>query len=284
MMPNAANSEHIKVDVRDSSNPCYECCLRKCGECQGFIYTWICCCCCTSPYRRVQEGFVGVVTEFGKFKKLYPPGYYYVNACTEDIIFVDKRERVLDIRRQNCQTKDNIDVIVDAVVYFQVVDTKKSLFEIENVHLAVAELARTALRDVFGKVTLQEALTDRDAQAERLQQLIDPPAMTWGVDVTRVLIQEILFTPDLQAALSTKVTAKRNAESKVIGAQADVQAARLMRNAADILSTPAAMQVRYLDALSSLSRSNAPKVVFFPPDFASFGAKKLENMNKSNKM
>lgn len=284
MMPNIQNQEAIKIEVSDESNACYEGCLRKCGVCQGFIYTWLCCCCCTSPYRRVQEGEVGVITEFGKFTKLYPPGYYYVNNCTENILFVDKREKVLDIRRQSCQTKDNIDVIVDAVVYYQIVDSKKCLFEIENVHLAVAELSRTALRDVFGQVTLQDALTNRDAQAAKLQELVDPPVLTWGIDVTRVLIQEILFTPDLQASLSTKVTAKRNAESKVIGAQADVQAARLMRNAADILSTPAAMQVRYLDALSSLSRSNAPKIVFFPPDFNSFGGKKLDNMNKSNKM
>jgi len=171
-------------------------------------------------------------------------------------------------------TKDNVDVIVDAVVYYKVIDTRKSQFEIGNYVYAVGELSKTALRDVFGTVTLQEALEDRDTQADKLRELVHHPTASWGIEITRVLIQEILFTPDLQIALSTKVTAKRQAESKVIGAQADVQAARLMRNAADALSTPAAMQVRYLEALSNLSHSPSPKIVFFPQDYQQIGTNK----------
>jgi len=193
---------------------------------------------------------------------------------TETMMFVDKRETVLDIRKQNCMTKDNIDVIVDAVVYFKVIDTFKSQFEIGDFKYAVGELSRTALRDVFGTVTLQEALEDRDTQAEKLKELVYYPTQTWGIEITRCLIQEILFTQDLQISLSTKVTAKRLAESKIIGAQADVQAARLMRNAADALSTPAAMQVRYLEALSNLSHSPSPKIVFFPQDYQQIGSSK----------
>jgi len=102
------------------------------------------------------------------------------------------------------------------------------------------------------------------------------------VSITRVLIQEILFTQDLQTQLSTKVTAKRAAESQVIGAQADVQSAKLMRNAADVLSTPSAMQVRYLDALASLARSPTPKVLFFPANFLQAGTDLLRDMG--NKM
>lgn len=286
MIPNVAHEDELKkdlqIEVAHDRNETYENCLHCSGKITGFCGTWLFPCFCANPYKKVPEGFSAAILQLGKFTKVYGPGLSFVNNCTEEMILVDKRERVLDLRKQNCMTKDNIDVIVDAVVYYQVTDTYKSLFEIGNVQYAIAELSRTAMREVFGNITLQEALEDRDTQAERLKVLVDTPSESWGVDVTRVLIQEILFTPDLQASLSTKVTTRRIAESKVIGAQADVQAARLMRNAADLLNTPAAMQVRYLDAISSLSRSSAPKIVFFPSDYGQFG--KSQGINMGNLM
>ena len=257
--------------LSDESSKTYEACLSGCGLVSGFINNWICCVCCPSPYQIIQEGQVGVVQRFGKFSKLYAPGLYYINPCTESMTFVDKRERIMDIRKQFCMTKDNISVIVDAVVYYQVEDTYKSMFSVENLPYSIAELCRTGLRDVFGIVTLQEALEDRDKLAHHLRKHMDEATLTWGVDVTRCLIQEILFTKDLQDSLSTAATAKRLAESKIIGAQADVQAARLMRNAADILNTPAAMQVRYLEAITNVAKVPNPKVVFFPADYKQVG-------------
>jgi len=257
--------------VVDESNKLYEGCLTSCGLCSGFISNWICCICCESPYKIVQEGNVGVVQKFGKFAKLYAPGLYYINPCTETMTFIDKRERIMDIRRQLCMTKDNINVIVDAVVYYEIEDSYKSLFSVYDLPFSINELCRTGLRDVFGVVTLQEALEDRDKLAAHLREHMDEATLTWGVDVTRCLIQEILFTEDLQKSLSTAATAKRLAESKIIGAQADVQSARLMRNAADILNTPAAMQVRYLEAITNVAKATNPKVVFFPADYKQVG-------------
>jgi erythrocyte band 7 integral membrane protein len=257
------HQEHI----RDESNPLYESCLTGVGLVSGFISNWMCCICCESPYKIIQEGNVGVVQKFGKFAKLYAPGLYYINPCTETMTFVDKRERIMDIRRQLCMTKDNINVIVDAVVYYEIEDSYKSLFSVYDLPFSINELCRTGLRDVFGMVTLQEALEDRDRLAHHLREHMDDATLTWGVDVTRCLIQEILFTEDLQKSLSTAATAKRLAESKIIGAQADVHSAKLMRNAADILNTPAAMQVRYLEAITNVAKTVNPKVVFFPSSY-----------------
>jgi len=261
------HQEHI----RDESNHLYENCLTGVGLVSGFISNWMCCICCESPYKIVQEGNVGVVQKFGKFAKLYAPGLYYINPCTETMTFVDKRERIMDIRRQLCMTKDNINVIVDAVVYYEVEDSYKSLFSVYDLPFSINELCRTGLRDVFGMVTLQQALEDRDRLAQHLREHMDEATLTWGVDVTRCLIQEILFTEDLQKSLSTAATAKRLAESKIIGAQADVHSAKLMRNAADILNTPAAMQVRYLEAITNVAKTANPKVVFFPSDYQQVG-------------
>jgi erythrocyte band 7 integral membrane protein len=226
---------------------------------------------------------VGVVQEFGKFSKLYASGLYYVNPCTETMTFVDKRERVMDIRKQIVMTRDNLNCVVDAVVYYRIEDSYKSLFSIGDLKYGLFELCHTALRDVFGMITLQEALEDRDKVAGHLQENMDLACQRWGVDVTRCLIQEILFTDELQGSLSTAATAKRQAESKIIGAQADVQAARLMRTSADILNTPAAMQVRFLETLTSLGKVGNPKVLFFPSDYKHVGGSKL-NISAGNNM
>jgi len=264
-------SNNISHQPQESSTSTYESCMTCCGLCSGFIQNWMCCCFCKSPYQIVQEGLVGVVQKFGKFSKLYAPGLYYVNPCTEKITFVDKREKIMDIRRQLVMTKDNINVIVDSVVYYQIEDSYKSLFSVYDLPFSIMELCRTTLRDVFGVVTLQQALEDRDFLAEKIKNIMDEATASWGVDVSKVLIQEILFTEDLQRSLSTAATAKRLAESKIIGAQADVQAAKLMRNAADILNTPASMQIRYLEAITHVAKASNPKVVFFPADYKQIG-------------
>jgi regulator of protease activity HflC (stomatin/prohibitin superfamily) len=156
-------------------------------------------------------------------------------------------------------------VLIDAVIYYKVLDPYKALFGIENLDFAIKEIARTTLKDVLGNTLLQEAFENREHMAVQIRDIIDRPTIGWGVDVTRVLVQEILLAPDLQQSLSTAATTKRTAEGKIILAQADVDSAKLMREASDILNTPAAMQIRYLDAITGLAKSGNTKVVFMPP-------------------
>jgi len=274
-------------NMGDESNPCYECSQKCCGVCTGFIKTWICCICCDSPYKTVDEGNVAVIQEFGKFSKLYGPGLYYVNPCTESLVLVDKRERIMPSKGQTVMTKDNVNVIIDAVIYWKIDNSYKSLFSVNDLEFSIIELTHTSLRDVFGVTTLQEALEDREKVADHLLNLLRIPTHNRGVTVKRVLIQEILFTEDLQRTLSSAATAKSQAESKIINAQADVQAAKLMRTASDILNTGAAMQIRYLDSLSNIAKTGNPKVVFFPSDFravGSNGSKEMAKMNVGNNM
>jgi len=271
-------------NMGDESNPCYEGAQKCCGISTGFISTWLCCICCSSPYKTVDEGNVAVVQEFGKFSKLYGPGLYYINPCTETMVFVDKRERVMPSKGQTVMTRDNVNVIIDAVIYYQIENSYKSLFSVNDLEFSIIELTHTSLRDVFGVTTLQEALEDREKVADHLLNLLRVPTHNWGVLVKRVLIQEILFTEDLQRTLSSAATAKRQAESKIINAQADVQAAKLMRTASDILNTGAAMQIRYLDSLANIAKTGNPKVVFFPSDFKAVGSKGMSNMSNGNNM
>lgn len=111
---------------------------------------------------------------------------------------------------------------------------------------------------------LQELIENREAIGEEIQEVIAEPASAWGVKVESVLIKDISFSKELQESLSSAAQAKRIAEAKVIGAQAEVDSAKLMRAAADILNTPAAMQIRYLETMSTMAKGSNTKVIFMP--------------------
>jgi len=268
--------ENYSVEER---NECYEKCLHNCGSIKGFFNTWICCC-ADSPYKRVPEGFYGVIQEFGKFVKIVPPGLQYVNPSTESIQLVDRRERTVDLRKQALLTKDNVTILLDAVVYYKVLDPYKALFDVENLDLAIRELSRTTLKDVVGNTLLQEVFENREKMSIQIRDIIDKPTVAWGVDVTRCLVQEIVLAPDLQQNLSSAATAKRIAEGKIINAQADVDAAKLMREASDILNTPAAMQIRYLDAITGLANAGNTKVIFMPASTGKDSSTDIKSLRK----
>jgi len=182
---------------------------------------------------------------------------------------VDAREKVIDLKKQSIMTKDNVNVTIDAVVYYRIEDAYRALYSVQNVEQAVAEIAKTTLRDVFGHTLLQEALETKEKMARYIRETIEKPTYNWGVTITRVLIQEIIFSKDLQQNLSSAATAKRIAEGKIISAQADVDSAKLMREAAEQLNTRAAMQIRYLDALTTLAKAGNTKVIFMPGETSS---------------
>lgn len=161
-------------------------------------------------------------------------------------------------------TKDNVTIILDAVIYYKILDPYRSQFDVSNLSLAIQEIAKTTLKDVIGNTMLQDAFEKREIISEKIRDIVDQPTEVWGVDVTRVLIIEILLSSDLQVNLSTAATAKRQAEGRIINAQADVDSAKLMREASDILNTPSAMQIRYLDAMTGLAGAPNTKVVFMP--------------------
>jgi len=113
-------------------------------------------------------------------------------------------------------TKDNVYVKLDAVIYFHIEDPYKALFTIRDYRFAIAQLAGTALRDVFGHTILQEALETKEKIAVSIKNIVDKPSEGWGITITRVLIQDILFSVDLQNSLSQAATAKRLAQGKII--------------------------------------------------------------------
>lgn len=166
-----------------------------------------------------------------------------------------------------CATTDTVLTLTshsDSVMYFQITSPYRAAFGITDLRQALIERAQTTLRHVVGARAVQSVVTEREAIAFEIAEIVGDVADKWGVAIEGILIKDIVFGPEVSASLSSAAQQKRIGESKVIAARAEVDAARLMRQAADILASPAAMQIRQLEALQTMAKTANSKVVFVP--------------------
>jgi erythrocyte band 7 integral membrane protein len=234
------------------------------GACIGTLGAIPCCICCPNPYKQVHQGTVGLVTKFGKFYKAVDPGLVKINPLSERLIPVDVKIQIVEVPRQVCMTKDNVSLELTSVIYYHIISPHKAAFGIANVRQALIERTQTTLRHVVGARVLQDVIERREEIAQSIGEIIEDVAAGWGVQVESMLIKDIVFSHELQESLSMAAQSKRIGESKIIAAKAEVESAKLMRQAADILSSAPAMQIRYLEAMQAMAKSANSKVIFLP--------------------
>ncbi|KAI8835742.1 hypothetical protein BC829DRAFT_493533 [Chytridium lagenaria] len=252
----------------DGLNESYQKCANCFGTCFGYLGMIPCCCCC-SPFRVVEQGFVGLISRFGRYYKSVDPGLWRINPMTETIRLVEIKIQIEDIPRQVVMSKDNVLIDIDSVLFWEVVEPYTATFLVADIRKAIVERTQTTLRHIFGSRSLQDCIENRDTIAHEIQDIIAEPAKSWGVKIESMLIKDLQFSAELQETLSSAAKQKRIGESKIIIAKAEVESAKLMREASDILNTPAAMQIRYLETLSSMAKHAGTKVVFMPTNVAS---------------
>lgn len=223
-----------------------------------------CCFCCPNPYRPVQQGTVGLVTKFGRFARATDPGLVKVNPLSERLLAIDVKMQIVEVPQQTCMTKDNVSLHVSSVLYYRITSPHKAAFNISNIRQALVERTQTTLRHVIGARVLQDVIERREEIAQDIRNIVEETAERWGVDVESMLIRDMIFSQELQESLSMAAQSKRTGEAKVIAARAEVEAAKLMRQAADILSSAPAMQIRYLEAMQAMAKSANSKVIFLP--------------------
>ncbi|CEJ79914.1 Putative Stomatin family protein [[Torrubiella] hemipterigena] len=234
------------------------------GACIGTMGAVPCCICCPNPYKSVQQGNVGLVTKFGRFYRAVDPGLVKINPLSETLVQVDVKIQTAEVPEQICMTKDNVTLKLTSVIYYHIVSPHKAAFGISNVRQALMERTQTTLRHVVGARVLQDVIERREEIAQSIGEIIEDVAAGWGVQVESMLIKDIVFTKELQESLSMAAQSKRIGESKIIAAKAEVESAKLMRQAADILSSAPAMQIRYLEAMQAMAKSANSKVIFLP--------------------
>lgn len=248
--------------TEESSEGCYECCLSSYGEFYGFLGT-ICCCICP-PYMKIEQGSIGIVKRYGKFVRLVNPGLNRFIPYVETIIPIDTRLITMDLNRQSVITQDNISVDIDVNITFRVTNIELATFKVQDLNGLVRQCAYSTIRSIIGKRKLQEILEKRSEIAAEVQDMVEHDANSWGVHINSMNIKDVMLPESMIQAMSAAPVAQRNAEAKIILAKADVESAKLMREAADILASESAMQIRYLEHISKLASSNNSKIVFFP--------------------
>ncbi len=142
---------------------------------------------------------------------------------------IDLREQVYDFPSQQVITKDNVTTEINALLYFQIVDPKKSVYEIDNLPNAIEKLTQTSLRNVIGELELDETLTSRDTINTRLQAILDEATNKWGVKVNRVELQDITPPESVREAMEKQMQAERNRRAEILNAEGEKKS-RILRS------------------------------------------------------
>lgn len=206
----------------------------------------------------------GIVFRLGRvLKEPKGPGFFLIFPPIDKMERVSLRLVTLDVPPQDIITNDNVSVKVNAVVYFRVMDPKRSVIEVENAHFATSQMAQTTLRSVVGQVELDTLLSERERINDKLQNIIDEQTDPWGIKVSNVEVKYVDLPQEMQRAMARQAEAERERRAKVIGAEGEYQAAEKLMQAAKKISTqPMALQMRYLQTLVEISAENNSTVVF----------------------
>ncbi|MBE0431540.1 MAG: slipin family protein [Dehalococcoidia bacterium] len=211
----------------------------------------------------VREYERGGVFRLGRFVGLRGPGLVLIIPFIENMRKVDLRVITMDVAQQECITVDNVTVRVDAVIYFRVVEAADAILKVLDYVKATSLLAATTLRNVVGQSTLDELLAQRDRLNEKIQVVVDEGTNPWGIKVSMVEVKDVQLPQTMQRAMAAQAEAERERRAKVVHAEGEYQAAEKLADAARVISSqPSALQLRYLQTLSSIAAERSSIVVF----------------------
>jgi len=216
-------------------------------------------------FKVVQEFERAVIFRLGRIRKggALGPGLFFVLPCIEHFVKVDLRTAVFDIKPQEVLTKDSVTVSVDAVVYFRISDATTSVANVENANYSTKLLAQTTLRNILGTKNLSEILSDRDSIQKDMRSHLDEATDAWGIIIERIEVKDVSLPHQLQRAMAAEAEAAREARAKVIAAEGELKASHSLKEASDVITqNKAALQLRYLQTLNTISAEKNSTIVF----------------------
>ncbi|RLI55053.1 MAG: slipin family protein [Candidatus Thorarchaeota archaeon] len=213
------------------------------------------------------------ILRLGKYSGIKGPGIIFVVPMIDKIAMkVSVRLLTYAFKTERSLTKDNVPVVVDAVMYFKIIDVEKAILSVERYTVAVELAAQTTLRETIGKVTLDELLSERDTIAQHLQELIDEKTEHWGVKVTSVEIRDVVIPAALQDAMSREAQAERERRARVTLAQAELEASEAMLKAAKTYEqSSVGLTLRTWNIMQEISK-NANLIIMVPTSIPEVGS------------
>ncbi|GLU31852.1 slipin family protein [Trinickia caryophylli] len=216
-----------------------------------------------SSIRIFREYERGVVFMLGRFWKVKGPGLVLIVPIIQQAVRMDLRTVVFDVPPQDVITRDNVSVKVNAVVYFRVVDPERAVIQVARFFEATSQLAQTTLRAVLGKHELDELLAEREQLNADIQKVLDTQTDAWGIKVSNVEIKHVDINESMIRAIARQAEAERERRAKVIHADGELQASQKLLEAAQTLARqPQAMQLRYLQTLTTIAADKNSTIVF----------------------
>jgi regulator of protease activity HflC (stomatin/prohibitin superfamily) len=173
----------------------------------------------------VQQGSVGVVKRFGQFRTVQQPGLHLLAPFADRMDKVDVREFPHTGDQQAVITQDNVSLWVSATIFCQVTDVKLALFEIDDYSLAIDQMSRTALRAVFGELTLDQSLSERETINTKMQDHMAEATLKWGVRLNRIEILDITPPANVLQAMSEQKEAEQHKRAAILKSEGDQQSA-----------------------------------------------------------
>lgn len=236
-----------------------------------------------SSIKVIKEFERGVVYTFGKYSSTRQPGLNIIIPVIQNMVTVDVRVRTESIPSQDVISKDNVSVKVNAVVYYRVIDAGEAINRIEDFGQATSQLAQTTLRSVLGRQDLDDMLSNREELNKDIQGILDQQTETWGIKISQVEIKNIDLDPSMVRAMAKQAEAERERRAKIINAQGELEAAKQLDEAAEILAKrPETMQLRYLGTLGEFTNTKGSTVVLpMPMDLLSTIGKALPGKKSS---
>jgi regulator of protease activity HflC (stomatin/prohibitin superfamily) len=210
----------------------------------------------------------GVVFLLGKFAGVRGPGLTLIFLPFQQMVRTSLRTVTMQIPSQKIITKDNVSIDIAAVAYYHVTDPESSVIAIENVYNAINQISQTTVRNVVGRFSLDELLSNTSGINEQIKNVIDQHTEPWGTQVTAVEIKDIELPENMQRAMAKEAEAERERRAKIVAAEGEYQAAVKLGQAADIITQhPVALQLRTLQTMAEISVEKNSTIIF-PAQFS----------------
>jgi regulator of protease activity HflC (stomatin/prohibitin superfamily) len=208
----------------------------------------------------------GVVFTLGKYSGTRKPGITLIFPVVQTMRKVDMRIKTADIPRQEVMTKDNIPMLVNAVVYFKVISPEDVIIKIQDHVYAIRQYTQAALRDVIGNSEMDSVLTEREQIAESIKAIVDAETNGWGVDVESIKIQEVELPAEMKRAMAKQAEAERERRAMIIASHGELAASKNLSQAAEILAqSKGALHLRTLQTIRDIAADPSEKIILFVP-------------------
>jgi regulator of protease activity HflC (stomatin/prohibitin superfamily) len=219
-----------------------------------------------SSIKQLYEYERGVVFQWGKYRGTRNPGLTLIIPIMQSMRKVDMRIKTAEIPRQEVMTKDNIPMLVNAVVYFKVISPEDVINKIENHVYAIRQYTQAALRDVIGNSEMDFVLTEREQIADSIKKIVDAETNGWGVDVESIKIQEVELPAEMKRAMAKQAEAERDRRAAIIASHGELAASENLRQAAENLSkSEGALHLRTLQTIRDIAADPSEKIILFVP-------------------